>query len=188
MTVVFAVNPVFGLPLIGRYLRAPSLFLALFYGLAVAGWLLLERDHPERRVWMAVGVVAALLSVVYVPWHLDRLDRLHDRYANDGPMYADIRSAGESPAVRAAVASCGAIQAADHRPVPYLRWWLDTDPGSVQILGLTGAKPRVVFLPRKTKNVRSFYGSELPDAKPPAGTRRIYRNHSWDVYALPECA
>ena len=37
MTAVFAIGPVFGLPLIGRYLRTPAMLLALFYGLAVCG-------------------------------------------------------------------------------------------------------------------------------------------------------
>ena len=37
MIAVFMIGPFFGLPLIGRYVRTPSVLLALFYGLAVAG-------------------------------------------------------------------------------------------------------------------------------------------------------
>ena len=31
---VFAAGPIFGLPLIGRYVRTPAILLSLFYGLA----------------------------------------------------------------------------------------------------------------------------------------------------------
>ena len=41
MVAVFLIGPVFGLPLIGRYVRTPAVLLALFYGLAVCGWMLL---------------------------------------------------------------------------------------------------------------------------------------------------
>ena len=43
MTLVFMVGPVFGLPLIGRYVRTPSVLLTPFYGLAVC------RLPPARR-------------------------------------------------------------------------------------------------------------------------------------------
>jgi hypothetical protein len=188
MTLVFAINPIFGLPLIGRYIRAPSLFLSVFYGLAVAGWLLLRRDHPERRLWMGVGAAALLLSVVYIPWHVDRLRKLERRYASDGPMYADLRATARAPAVRDAVRECGAIVSADHRPVPYLRYWLGTDPGSVLVRGYTDEPARVVLRPRRSPYTDAFYRDNFPTGGPPAGTERIYANRSWAVYAVPACA
>src|SRR4051812_3973738 len=47
-TAVFAIGPVFGLPLIGRYVRTPSVLLALFYGLAVFGWQLLPEGRERK--------------------------------------------------------------------------------------------------------------------------------------------
>ena len=58
MTAVFAIGPLFGLPLIGRYIRTPAVLLSLFYGLAVFGWLMLQPGR-ERRWWLAAGVPAS---------------------------------------------------------------------------------------------------------------------------------
>ena len=66
MVAVFAVGPIFGLPLIRRYVATPAVLLTLFYGLAVAGWAMLPRGTARTR-WLAAGVVAALLSVAYLP-------------------------------------------------------------------------------------------------------------------------
>jgi hypothetical protein len=184
MTLVFALNPVFDLPLIGRYIRTPSLLLVFFYGLAVAGWTLLDRDDPQRRIWKWVGGFALLLSLVYVPWHLDRFQKLERRYASDGPMYADLRAAAHSAAVRRAVAECGPLLSADHRPVPYLRYWLDTDPGSIV---LSGDAARVEIRPRRSRYTEAFYRDEFPTGRPLAGALPVYRNRSWAVYAQPIC-
>ena len=72
MVAVFAVGPLFGLPLIRRYIGTPAVLLCLFYGLAVAGWMLLPPGRA-RRGWLIVGVFAALFSVAYLPWHVDKL-------------------------------------------------------------------------------------------------------------------
>ena len=50
MLAVFLASPLFGLPLIGRYVRTPAVLLALFYGLAVFGWRMLP-PGDERRRW-----------------------------------------------------------------------------------------------------------------------------------------
>src|SRR5205823_5222684 len=52
MTLVFAIGPIFGLPLIARYIRTPAVLLTLFYGLALFGWLSLPRGR-ERIAWAA---------------------------------------------------------------------------------------------------------------------------------------
>ena len=67
MTLVFMIGPAFGLPLIGRYVRTPSVLLTLFYGLAVCGFLTLERpagaaavDVDRDRLRRAVDRLPAL--------------------------------------------------------------------------------------------------------------------------------
>src|SRR3712207_8777923 len=52
-------------------------------------------------------------------------------FHRNGKLYGDLRAVGEAPAVRRAVRRCGPVFAADHRPMAHLRWWLGTDPGSV---------------------------------------------------------
>jgi hypothetical protein len=189
MVLVFAVNPVFGLPLIGRYVRTPSVLLTLFYGLAVCGWLLIDRPGRERRAWQAVAVVAVLASVVYLPWHLKLLHGLVTRVDRNGQLYAGLRETGQSPVVRAAARRCGAIAAADHRPVPYLRYWLGTDPGSVTTFEKGGRRrTKLLLFPRKVPVVRDFYRQNFPKARPPASYRVVYRNATWKLLAAPGCA
>ena len=190
MTAVFAIGPVFGLPLIGRYLRTPSIFLALFYGLAVFGWMLLPRESKLRRGWLVVGVIAALLSVAYLPKHADLLSALDTRAVREGGLYSDLRAAGEAPVVRAAFARCGTLTAGDHRPVPYIRWWIDGDPGSVGTVEKRARAPGALFLvPRRTFIPRWFYtvNLRLASPSPPAGYRQLYQNRSWRIYARPGC-
>jgi len=188
MTAVFAVGPLFGLPLIGRYVRTPSVLLALFYGLAVCGWMLLEPGR-ERRVWTYAGGFVAALSIAYIPWHADMLRDLRNYFAGRERVYAELRDAGRAPAVRAAVARCGSrASAADHRPIPHLRWWLDTPPFSVSTPE-AGASPlqRVLLAPRDVRSMHRFYGEAYPRIEPPAGYRPVYRNRSWRVLAAPDC-
>jgi hypothetical protein len=189
MVLVFAINPIFGLPLIGRYVRTPSVLLTLFYGLAVCGWLLIRRPGRERRVWQWVAVVAVLASVVYLPWHVRLLSGLENRVDNNGRLYAGLRDLGRSGTVRAAVRRCGTISAADHRPVPYLRYWLGGNPGSVTTFE-PGGSPRsdLLLFPRRVRVVRSFYRVNLPRAKPPRRYRLVYRNAIWKLYGAPGCA
>jgi hypothetical protein len=188
MTAVFAVGPAFGLPLIRRYMETPAVLLSLFYGVAVAGWTLLPPGRT-RTAWRGLGVLAAALSLVWVPWHVDMLRTVHRRVESDGTLYADLREAGRAPVVRAAFARCRPLTAADHRPIPYLRWWLDGPPGSVRTVeGHAAPLGRMLVLPRRSPTTRRIYPRDtFPKVRPAAGWTRIYLNRSWRVYAAPGC-
>jgi 4-amino-4-deoxy-L-arabinose transferase-like glycosyltransferase len=189
MTAVFAIGPIFGLPLIGRYLRTPAMLLALFYGLAVCGWALLPPGKPRRR-WLAAGVLAAALSVAFIPKQIDMLQNLHARLSRDGKVYADLHAVAEAPAVRAAFARCAPLSSADHRPIPHLRYWLDGAPGSVGTVR-ADASPlgRLLLVPRATRLAKGLYKANFPrDVRPPADYRQVYENRSWRLWAAPGCA
>jgi hypothetical protein len=187
MTLVFAIGPLFGLPLIGRYLRTPAILLTLFYGLAVCGWMLLPEGRA-RRNWLIAGMVALAASVVFLPSHVSMLDGLHTRIERDSRFYGDLRLVGEAPTVRSAFDRCRPLSAADHRPMPYLRYWLDGDPGSVGTVE-KGADPlgRLLVVPRRVPHVKRFYRENFPNVTPPASYRAIYSNDSWKVFAAPGC-
>jgi hypothetical protein len=188
MTAVFALGPLFGLPLIRRYVSTPSVLLTLFYGLAVCGWMLLPHG-PARRRWLAAGVLAAALSLVYLPWHYDLLAGIERRVEADGRLYADLERAAKAPPVRAAFAVCAPLTSGDRRPIPFARWWLDGPPGSVNTV-TGGASPmgRMLLMPRRGPTTRRIYGpATFPKVAIPAGQRLIYRNASWEVYAEPGC-
>jgi hypothetical protein len=178
---VFAIGPFFGLPLIRRYVETPAALLTIFYGLAVCGWLLLPPGRTRRR-WQAAGLLAAALSLAYLPWHAKELRRIEQRADLTGATYADLQRTAEAAPVRTAFARCGPLHAGDHRPVPFVRFWLDGDPGSVRARGPVG---RLLLLPRRGS---SIYNPEtFPDVTPPPSFEPIYRNRSWRVYAAPGC-
>jgi hypothetical protein len=189
MIAVFMIGPVFGLPLIGRYVRTPSVLIALFYGLAVCGWLLLAPGR-ERRIWKWVGIGTAALSLAFVPWHLGMLDDMRDSLDQRARSYEQLRAIAEAPAVRPTVERCGGlVTAAEHRAMPHLRWWLDLPPFALSTVE-AGASPlrRVLVTPRDTRAMRRFYRVDFPDVTPPASYTRVARNAGWRVNAAADCA
>jgi hypothetical protein len=187
MLAVFAVGPVFGLPLIGRYVRTPAVLLALFYGLAVAGWMLLP-DGRARTRWMGVGALSLVLSLAFVPKHVTLERGLHKRIALDSAFYTSMRQATRSRAVREAFAACAPMTVADHRPLPYVRYWLDGAPGTVTTIE-KGESPlgRILMRPRRSRVTGRFYAHNFPKAPAPASYVTIYKNRSWRVLADPAC-
>jgi hypothetical protein len=188
MTAIFALSPAFGLPLIGRYLRTPSVLLVLFYGLAVFGWTLLPRGSRERQIWTVIGVIAALASVAYLPHHVKMVASLKTRADREGGLYGDLRKLGESRKARAAFGRCPKLSAADHRPIPYLRWWIDGDPFSFDSMEPGyGPLRKLLLVPRATYYPKRFYQENLPRVAAPPTWRTVYQNHSWRLYAAPGC-
>jgi hypothetical protein len=188
MTVVFAAGPIFGLPLIRRYMETPAVLLAVFYGVAVVGWTRLAPGRA-RHTWLALGVLAAALSVAWLPWHVSMLETVGKRISSDSVLYGDLRAVGQDDRVRAVFHRCGPLTAADHRPMPFIRWWLDGPPGSVTTVeGAASPMGRLLLLPRKGPTTRRIYPPAVfPKVAVPAGWTRIYRNRSWRVYAAPDC-
>ena len=186
MTAVFMIGPLFGLPLIGRYVRTPSVFLALFAGLAVVGWTLVA--GRDRRVWQGLAAVAAITFAVFIPANARMLIDLEERFDRDGAFYADLRAVAHDPQVRALTGRCGPLLAADHRPIAHLRYWLGTDPGSVGTIEATDiTAPDLLVKPRRTRLSRLFFRGEFPQVSTPVDARRVYGNASWVVYARPAC-
>jgi hypothetical protein len=189
MLAVFAIGPIFGLPLIGRYVRTPAELMTLFFGLAVAGWMLLPHGSRERTWWTAIAALCVLVFAVFIPKNVTMLRGLHTRVVREGAFYRSLRAVAEAPRVKAAFKPCAPLSAADHRPVPYLRYWLHGGPNSVNTVEKhTAPFGRVLVLPRSSPVTRRFYRSNFPHVRPPAGYVQIYSNRSWRVLAPPGCA
>jgi hypothetical protein len=189
MIAVFAIGPLFGLPLIRRYVETPGVLLTLFYGLAVCGWTLL-RPGRARTGWIVAGACAAGLSLAYLPFHANQLETVDRRVHLDGVLYRHLQRVAESPRVRAAFERCAPLSTGDHRPIPFLRFWLGGDPGSVGTVA-SGASPmgRMLVLPRRGRSTRRIYDRRtFPSVEKPDSMVRIYRNRSWRVYAERGCA
>ena len=189
MLAVFAVGPIFGLPLIGRYVRTPAELMTPFFGLALAGWMLLAPGR-ERTWWIAAAAVCALVFAAFLPKNVMLLRGLHTRVVREGAYYRSLHALAKAPAVRRAFAACAPLSVADHRPVPYLRFWLHGGPGSVATVEEhSDPLGRVVVVPRHSKATNRFYSGTFPKRVPvPAGYTRVYENASWRVLAAPGCA
>jgi hypothetical protein len=188
MVAVFAAGPLFGLPLIRRYVETPAVLLTLFYGLAVCGFALLP-DGPSRYRWMVVGALAAALSLIYLPSHARQLDGLDRRVRLDGAVYRQLERVGHSRRVNAAFERCAPLTAGDHRWIPFIRFWLGGEPGSVRTIE-GGAAPvgRVLLLPRRGPVTNRMYRNvPFPNVRVPDGYRQIFRNGSWRVLAARGC-
>jgi hypothetical protein len=187
MTAVFAIGPLFGLPLIRRYIETPAVLLTLFYGLAVAGWLMLPKG-PARTRWMLVGGLAVALSLAYIPWHAKKLNNVDRRTNVDARMYTKLQNFVETPRVRAAYAQCPSLSLSDHRPLPYVRYWLDAKPGTVTTVE-SGVSPMgdLLLVPRRTRATRRFFISDAEIVRPPANYRQFKRTKFWRAFAAPGC-
>jgi hypothetical protein len=187
MTLVFAIGPIFGLPLIARYIRTPAVLLTLFFGLALFGWMQLERGR-ERTGWMVAALVTLGVFAGFLPSNVSMLNGLRLRSEREGGFYRDLRRVGEAPRVRQAFSRCAPLSTSDHRPIPYIRWWLDGDPKSVGTVE-NGASPlgKLLLVPRHTKLANRFYQQNFPTYRPPSTYESIYRNRTWQVYAAPGC-
>jgi MFS family permease len=189
MLAVFAIGPVFGLPLIGRYVRTPAELMTLFFGLAVAGWMLLPRSR-ERSWWIALAALCALVFIAFIPRNVTLLRGLHTRVVREGAYYRTMHAITTSPRVKRAFSTCAPLSVADHRPVPYLRYWLHGDPGSVTTVEKhSDPLGRILVLPRRSRVTKRFYRAAFPrNVHAPASYTQIYSNRSWRVFAAPGCA
>ena len=183
MVVVFAVNPVFGLPLIGRYVRTPSILIAIFFGVALAGWALLD-DGREKRIWQGLAVLVAVVFCIFIPQNVNQISNRREVFHRNAKLYADLEQTGRARIVRRFEKRCGPIYAADHRPEAHLRWWLDGDPGSVATVeGHADKDVALLLVPKPNVRNRLFFKENFPKAGPPDGARSVYDNRSWRLFA-----
>ena len=137
--VAFCVLATAGLPILGRYLLLPAAILAIFCGAGAFGWACLPRGDPRRRPWAWFGVATLVLLVVFTPAQVDRVRALRHALARQDTIQSDLAALVRIPpaAIRA---SCAPVTVPNHRPVPLLALFLDTDPTRDR-LGPGGAAP-----------------------------------------------
>ena len=187
MVAVFALGAVFGQPILARFIRTPAMLLTVFFGAALFGWLLLDRGR-DRRLWGAAALVVTVVTLVFVPSNARQLDDLRGRADREGKLYGDLREVGESAEVRSAFEACGGLSVADHRPIPFVRWWIDGDPGSVTTPHRRSAPVgKLLLTPRHTSIPARFYSGRFPTTVAPPDWRTVFQNRSWRVSAAPGC-
>ena len=67
--------------------------------------------------------------------------------------------------------------------MPYLRYWLEGKPGSVQTIEKRASPLQAILVtPRPVPHVRRFYRENFPRVTPPRGYGELYENGSWSVF------
>lgn len=183
--VAFCILAAAGLPILGRYLLLPATILAIFCGAGAFGWLELAAGHPQRRLWAAFGAVTLVLLAVFVPGQVDRIRGLRHALERQDQIQADLRALvrDPDPAVRA---QCTPVTVPNHRPLPLLALWLDTDPTRIGTAQERVA-PNGTFVTVADAAVAKDYVLDPRDLDkrippPPPGMGLVRENASWRVF------
>jgi hypothetical protein len=131
-----------GLPLADRFLFLPAAVLAIFFGVAVAGW----RDDPDlgrssararrfRLAWMAGAVALVIGLIVSLPAQGDRLERLREAVDLRVRAVDDLRSLADSERGGAVMRRCEHVYVPNHELVPILSYALERPPRDVIPIG-----------------------------------------------------
>jgi hypothetical protein len=175
----FCVLAAAGLPILGRYLLAPSTILAIFCGAGAFGWAELPRGHPWRRRWAWFGVLTLALLVAFIPAQVNRIGDLRDALRIQDGIQDDLHAlAPDFP--------CTPITVPNHRPVPLLALWLDLDPKRIAVAQEQRPRTGTYVIP-STRRVARDYILDPRDLDrrippPPAGFARVDANDSWRVF------
>lgn len=180
----FAILACGGLAILPRYTMLAASILAIFVGVALLGWRLLEPGHPWRRRWQVFAGVVAAMFLIWLPnqWDLD--SRVDTDLTNQARIEADLSDLVDAGAFEPL---CGEIAVPNHRAVPRLAFGLDIEPTQVISAGEEGAPKRGYFVaPASDFVIHNFIldpndptDFSLPK---PSGFERVAANDSWVVY------
>lgn len=176
--VAFSILATAGLPILGRYLLAPATILAIFAGAGAFGWAELPRRHPWRRRWAWFGLATLVALVAFIPSQATRIDNLRNALTIQGRIQDDLHDT-KLP--------CLPVTVPNHRPVPLLALWLDTEPKRIQVAQEHEPQAGTYVIPASQRVAKDYIldprdvDRSIPP--PPAGFEPTAQNDSWRAYA-----
>jgi hypothetical protein len=180
----FALLACGGLAILPRYTMLAAAILAIFVGVALLGWRLLEAGHPWRRRWQVFAALVAAMFVVWLPnqWDLD--SRVDTDLTNQARIENDLSDLVDEGAFEPL---CGRIAVPNHRAVPRLAFGLDVEPTAIVSASEEVVPRRGYFVaPASDFVIHNFIldPNDPTDASfpPPKGFKRVAGNESWVVY------
>jgi hypothetical protein len=179
----FCVLAAAGLPILGRYLLAPSVILSVFAGAGAFGWRELPSNHPWRRRWAWFGAATLVVLIAFIPAQTNRIGDLRDALRIQDGIQDDLHTVADKlPCLPATVPN--------HRPVPLLALWLDVDAKRIAVAQEHRPTTGTYVVPASPHVARQYIldprdvNPRVPP--PPAGFERTAANASWHVYARCE--
>jgi hypothetical protein len=176
----FCVLAAAGLPILGRYLLAPSVILAVFAAGGAFGWAELPNQHPWRRRWAWFGAATIAALVVFIPAQVSRIGDLRDALRIQDGIQDDLHAL--TPQLH-----CLPATVPNHRPVPLLALWLDVDPTRIAVAQERTPTTGSYVVPSSPRVARQYIldprdvNPRIPP--PPAGFRLVRANGSWRLFA-----
>lgn len=168
-----------GLPILGRYLLLPAALLAVFCGAGAFGWMQLDREHPWRPRWAAIGAVVLMCVVVFGPAQVNRIQSLRSAMHTQADILADLHAISEKIA-------CEPVAVPNHRPVPHIALWTGIAPAEIVSAQLEQPTSGSYISPANERVERNFTldprDPKRLTAEIPPGFRETGRNSSWLLY------
>jgi hypothetical protein len=186
LTTFLALGPL-GLPLLDRYLLVPALVLALFCGVAVAGWKRYNGSPLIRRAWIAVGIALAAGLLASVPATLNDISN-SDRFTADrARVQASLERVLLQPRVRQAIRACPPVIVPDYRAVPLVIQALKLPPREV-LVGGGSSHAFGADLAYASVDALEYFGTGQAATRVaprlPRGARRVSAGRYWLVSVL----
>jgi hypothetical protein len=173
--------------------------MLLFCAVALAGWSLLDRTSPMRRIWIAAAVGLVLYGIAQVDSTLTARG-LRETLAYHEELDSGLAAALRDQSVRRTVARCGLVSLPNNKLIPDVRWMIDDDPqievvarsqaseqaaaGSISLLRRLQAGSVAVY-PRAVThffNAVAGVGEGPLVTQPASGFRAIYASRTYAVY------
>ncbi len=181
--IVFAAFATVGLPINTRYAFLASAILCLFCGAGVFGWMVLERDDPRRRIWIALGGLVALVLIAFGPAQYREANRAFTKLAAQERIENDLVALVRAGAVNL---RCGPVGVPNHAPIPLLSLYLKASPELIQSAEV-GQISSGVYVDPADRGVEEHYVLDPNDpheaVSVPAGFSETASNRSWRIFA-----
>jgi hypothetical protein len=181
-TLVFAAFASAGLPIDERYAFLIAAILCVFYGAAVCGWTLLQRDDPRRRWWMAGAALLVLALLATAPSQYRVAHRQLRNLARQQRIQDDLVALVRDGAI---TARCEPVGVPNHAPIPLLALWLKSPPGEIRSAQVQPIAYGTYVEPADAEVRADYILDPSERARPvavPAGFTETRASHSWLIF------
>jgi hypothetical protein len=177
-----------GLPLLEKYFYIAALPLAVFFGVAVAGWTAVS-GRSARRVWAAAGAALAVAVIVLPPDRLSWLGQVRQNAAVSAALVSDLHAFKRAGRAGAAVARCPRLFLADSRTRSLVAFMLDRPLDQVRAPAVTPDRRALLVATPEARFVHPLLLSPRGDeymAGQGASSRLVLRQGVWELRAIGE--